>query len=770
MKTGRYSLKELLTHNEIDQVIIPEIQRDYVWQQVNVERLLSAIREHFSKKERLEFGAYVNQELILEPNLVSYLKKEYERLVYHVKIGFIYAYHDLEYAGKFFLIDGQQRLTSLYLLLLALYKKTGRGEEFRSVYFKNNQLRIDYKVREASHDFMVAFVQNELVADSRDIKQNNAYYKNYDEDTTICNLIANYKHIQHRIAEMPDNELQPFTYFIEEFVEVNYFDTSLSEQGEQLYLYMNSRGEDLSFQERIKSEIVLKESETDKKKAAGHEWENWQNFFWQHRFYWTEKIRLQRENADVGFQEFLKWATILQIFNGDHKRPEEFIHRIQGRVIFQTELLEKYQLNSPAFSFVYLQKLANTLSYLYDKEVYGAFKPFLRKSYLANHLQTIDYVIICPLLYFIAHSNWEDVALKQRDVIRMGMFLKNITYFASTVGRAPDTATIDLLKMVKILCDLNLTDITGFLDPLFDRKFRNILTPGEMAKLRLLSRQGREDSRAELEEFIWKITNDAKISGFLEGNITILFDCVALDLEVISHDQIIELGGYYSLLQRLIADHFRSDILRRAMLTFDDYALQESGGTYRQEYIHKFSFVSDNGEWRRLFAHLDQKLVLIEFIKDLYVSLTDYRFQTIQAYFHELINAFTDTNDWRYAFIRLPQIMAYCQQKKILFQNHQKIILLSKTIMSADYCEIQLMVFIANFGERAKYHHRACYINTGPGNSLVVKYEQQKWTVETRDKDDILLTTAVLFFEDTPGLSIMANVDLALSAFESFSV
>jgi uncharacterized protein with ParB-like and HNH nuclease domain len=52
--------------------------------------------------------------------------------VYSTKIGFIYAYHDPNYPGKFFLIDGQQRITTLYLLLIALYKEQpDRWNEFK---------------------------------------------------------------------------------------------------------------------------------------------------------------------------------------------------------------------------------------------------------------------------------------------------------------------------------------------------------------------------------------------------------------------------------------------------------------------------------------------------------------------------------------------------------------------------------------------------------------------------------------------------------------
>lgn len=31
MKTGRYNIAQLLTSPEVEQIVIPELQRDYVW-------------------------------------------------------------------------------------------------------------------------------------------------------------------------------------------------------------------------------------------------------------------------------------------------------------------------------------------------------------------------------------------------------------------------------------------------------------------------------------------------------------------------------------------------------------------------------------------------------------------------------------------------------------------------------------------------------------------------------------------------------------------
>ena len=43
----------LFSSSEIEQIIIPEIQRDYVWQEKNVKGLINSIMSHFLEKQSL---------------------------------------------------------------------------------------------------------------------------------------------------------------------------------------------------------------------------------------------------------------------------------------------------------------------------------------------------------------------------------------------------------------------------------------------------------------------------------------------------------------------------------------------------------------------------------------------------------------------------------------------------------------------------------------------------------------------------------------------
>ena len=61
-----------------------------------------------------------------------------------------------------------------------------------------------------------------------------------------------------------------------------YFDTGISAQGEELYIYMNSRGELVQSNENLKALLLEKLNEAEKNKW-GKKWEDWQDIFWKHK-------------------------------------------------------------------------------------------------------------------------------------------------------------------------------------------------------------------------------------------------------------------------------------------------------------------------------------------------------------------------------------------------------------------------------------------------------------------------------------------------------
>lgn len=708
MKTGRYSLKQLLTHNEIEQIIIPEIQRDYVWEVSNVKKLIGDIQKKiFEKKSSHQIEIKGNGKDSIPESISQFLSHEYERLVYQQKLGFIYAYHDRDYAGKFFLIDGQQRITTLYLMLLYLYKSTDKAEEFRTLYFNNEIPKVDYKVREQSHDFLHLLIKSFLNA--KEYKDSEVFYSTeYLKDTTIRHLIENFEFIGKELGTI-ENKLD-FLDYLENFVEVNYFDTHLSEQGEQLYIYMNSRGEQLSHQEIIRAELMQKISDAEEKIQLGKEWEKWQNFFW--------KYRGVNENADNGFEEFLKWAVIIHLSINENVEIEYFADSNKAytpkqlkenyikdtykeeQLKNQKEALFKYQVKYLEFQF--LQKLFDAVEWTYNNKT--EYMPF-QENWLSSNAQSkvgvLNYVLLFPVLYYQMNNKWEEDSRKIKDVEQLSMFLKNITYFEA-VSKNPDTATIDALEIVNNLID-NQKDIINILSQ--QNATKTILTDSEKYKLELFKSES--ENRDDWQKKIWDISLDDEFNKFLMGDITVVWKCLKKEKSNRpDYDSQTGFTQFAALTKEVIFKNRTSDNLRRLILCKFDYLVESGTGGG----LEKYSFIGNGSswdvlrEWKEIFVK-DDFVNLMVWVKN--KAIYDLNKLLLEARKYFVPTA------WRKAFIDIIVLLDYCSNKKILRQDEHRILLLEKTNYSTTLTrEIQCALLQNTFADKTMwiYENNCCVL------------------------------------------------------------
>lgn len=533
MKTGRYSLSQLLSNDDIDQIVIPELQRDYVWTPQNVAALLRSIESNYKEKQALTL-TITNGDETIDARSAQFLTKEYERLRYNTRIGFIYAYYDASDNRRFYLIDGQQRITTLFLLLLAACVRQGkRGiDHFCKTYFQNKRPRLDYRVREGAHNCLVDFIKyalseadhasTTLGSDFKRLSPN--YFHDYDNDPTACALLANYDEIVRWLTSL-DADKHDIVDYVEHFIEFNYFDTGLSQQGERLYLYMNSRGEELSSQEQIRPTLV-KRCGDGGKLAAGTQWEKWQQFFWEHRG--------ENENADDGFFGFLKIAVILhqalsetmgedkpklkpadKKTDGGQQTPNEVREEyISGNLSDQQrEWIPQYIAENEGFDIRWLEKVFHAyerLSGLYDGTVKktGFPYPFLREPgwRAKSSMQTIHYVPLCGTLAMTILRK----GVSDDDLYRLAMYLLSRSDDDNN-SKVPDTATLRAMSLAVAMSSHGITDVRLLTRDVTDDQ--NMLRPDDLEFACY-----RQNDGADWERFFWELTADEALNRFLNGN------------------------------------------------------------------------------------------------------------------------------------------------------------------------------------------------------------------------------------------------------------
>jgi len=326
MRSGHYSIRELLAEGDIATLCIPEIQRDYVWGKDNVIPFVRDIVAGMKTMQGQGLDDVVQG--IPEQHRADY-QLFCKTMLNRQNIGFIYAYFDPEVPSRFYLIDGQQRFTTLFLLLAVLVF-IGKTESLRSRFvsryfspipnmsendFRSYALKVDYKVREMAHDFLQHYVYDlvfpKTATDKLPVNKEIAWWQSrFNGDRTILSLQQNAQVLLEflKVKAKDGGGLSDFCEnlfsYIEEYVEFWYFDTNLSAQGEELYIYMNSRGEQLSYNENRRAACISLCASAEKGQK-GTDWdEKLQNQYF---------IRRGQDgvSADKGFDLYLRTTEML---------------------------------------------------------------------------------------------------------------------------------------------------------------------------------------------------------------------------------------------------------------------------------------------------------------------------------------------------------------------------------------------------------------------------------------------------------------------------
>lgn len=498
MKAGKYTIRELFVNSYIDQIIIPEIQRDYVWGDEQVIGLLDSISK--------EYELFLNAEIKVDsPD--QQLKGLFEEFIrkqkYSSNIGFIYAYNDPEYSGKYFLIDGQQRITTIYLLLLAVAIKVDKTI-FEKYYFTNETLKLDYRVRDSAHSFLKCFVRHILDGnDSKDetITNQHWYFYPYKIDLTIPSVIRNYNSITEYISK---NKLGTDSFFkyIQNYIEFWYFDTNMSDQGEELYIYMNARGEQIQTNENLKADLLDTVSGEVAKNNWGIKWEEWQDFFWQRKS--------SNENADISFNEFINCVAGLEYYLlrlVDKKLPLKPLNKL-----LTLEKIEKY-----VNTLRYLENERGNFETLYGysgwvDDYFKMIWAHLRKQNTRKTDWFADFrdknkndernamVLVWPLFYYFRETdNPNPVTLFRL----LRFFFVRHNNFNRSVPTLKNTIDLLLVNGVIDKMDNQLSEKVDDPEEESDTKLR---TEEESEKYKFLSKfTGDEKQLREYESVIWNI-------------------------------------------------------------------------------------------------------------------------------------------------------------------------------------------------------------------------------------------------------------------------
>ena len=285
----RYSFYQLLKEKKYS-IEIPIIQRDYAQ----------------GRKSKGEV-----RDLFLQA-LYDYLEDN----IPNRDLDFVYGSTEVEEGNeKFIPLDGQQRLTTLFLLHWYLASISGNIEDFREVLVKDDKSKFTYLTRTSSSEFCDALLKNTI--DFANLLPNDSHQKNslsktikdcvwyflsWGNDPTIQSMLTMLDSIHDNFCDKPyffarlTDSINPIITFL-------YLDLGEFKLTVDLYIKMNSRGKPLTTFENFKAKleqhiekIFLADRTTFtlnfegvEKKVETKEYfsfnidTKWANLFWQYR-------------------------------------------------------------------------------------------------------------------------------------------------------------------------------------------------------------------------------------------------------------------------------------------------------------------------------------------------------------------------------------------------------------------------------------------------------------------------------------------------------
>jgi len=260
MSNKAITLLEFAQNKKIE---IPIFQRDYA----------QGRNDHMTDKIRKNFVS----------SLIEALDKNTS-----IELDFIYG---REVDNTITLIDGQQRLTTLFLLHWYISQRIGKIDAFNNIKFSyaTRDYAKDFTAKlTTGEDFKIDFTQATL---STELKDKNWFYDDWQHDPTISGMLNTLDEIHKQLR---DKTIDHYWSLLEQdkqgIITFYWLDLKKHELTDELYLKMNARGKQLSNFENFKASLVKRindeqwESEEKVEKTFSYKMDTtYTDLFWKYR-------------------------------------------------------------------------------------------------------------------------------------------------------------------------------------------------------------------------------------------------------------------------------------------------------------------------------------------------------------------------------------------------------------------------------------------------------------------------------------------------------
>ncbi|MDD2478697.1 MAG: DUF262 domain-containing protein [Victivallaceae bacterium] len=683
----RLSFWQLFTQKEW-KIEIPIIQRDYAQGRVSA----TAIRNSFLNA------------------LYDYLTNDSDN---PKDLDFIYGSLEGDDENIFVPLDGQQRLTTLFLLHWYFAHKENHNDKFQQFMLSGMSSKFTYSTRASAREFCDALVKNNFLFSSiqnnklsETIKNSAWYFESWNNDPTVKAMLNMLDAIHNKFKEYNKQDLFNRLCNIEKPV-ITFQLLNIKTHGltDDLYIKMNARGKLLEdfenfkakFGQYIKSiqqdlpQYNLTFGKTTKKVNAGEYFSHkidtvWADVFWEYR---NEKTN----TFDTEIMNFIRLFILNHyIAEEESVEPSEFLDTggtLRNLTFHQYEekgCLSNHLVKDLISIFDQLEENHS------DKSVYENFHYNEKKVFgkvLSNNTSYQDkirfYAFYCCLLKFSVELNtWMRVIYNLTE---------NTIYDASA-------EYVNSIKEIKKLLTYG-NNILGYLQD-EDNKITSFSLPQiyeERIKAFLIKRD-----QDKWKNAIFKIEQHP----YFLGQIGFILDFSGVvecykqtkkcdSKERINNDYLEEFKNY-SFKASCVFDIIKSDsakidfLWERAVLTKGDYLTSASSDRYNllSTRLRKNNIERDHS-WKRLLRLTTDSEMLTRqnYVKEVFDDV-NFDVENIKDSLQNICNIALkkELTFWQKCLIRNGMLIKYCNQGFIKYYDDNNIQLLKESQMNHLHAEL----------------------------------------------------------------------------------
>ena len=588
-------------------------------------------------------------------------------------LDFIYGSSLNDTSNTFSVLDGQQRLTTLFLLHCYFAHKEGKFELFKSYFVSNGHSKFNYLTRVSANEFFDALISDDsyslkfMINDfkiSDQIIDKPWFYLSWKLDPTVSSCLTmldaihnKFNNINQDFFEILLDEKNPKINF--QYLKLDSFGLS-----DELYIKMNARGKALTDFENFKSWFtkLLKDNFEYYKKIELKIDQQWMDLFWNI----CNKTEIKNSNKNFD-QIYLRFFNLMAFYSICEKQNRNF-DQISQNTIESLRTLRTSFSYFPVANFILLDsfdektvtRISLILDYFTNNENNNEILDVLIKVLLTD-----DYLYLAKFYSFVKkvefsknNENFEELSYKWDRVTNN--FLNNyrleeLDHFISTL------LTIDELSL----------EVENLYEFISEKKlkigFTSIQREEESIKATLI-----------LKDNAWdRVIRKAENHSYLQGKIISILNLSKNETDYSVEKFELLTPFFHNLLSEIMLED-KNYILQRSLLTLGDYMQKRSNHIFSMGIPQRTRFRDRSENWLEII-----NMPVFSQLISILLTSTESILSTLQGL---IVNH--NINDWRKYFIENISIFKYCS-KKLIYRNGDQVYLLSKTNFRGYHAELR---------------------------------------------------------------------------------